>query len=258
MSYFDIYKGYIYCHISPSGKKYIGKTERPLNSRWANGKGYSSCTVFKKAIDKYGWENFEHLVLEEIKAKTKEELQKILSNKERDYILKYNTLVPNGYNLTIGGEGVTKICISEDDLKKYYIDLDYSPEKIALLFNTNGNLIRSLLKQAGIWREKKHVVSLPKKELEQLYLIEKKGIYEIAKIKNCRSEVIKNRLEEYQIPIRTRSEVQKSKISYEELYQWYVEQKLSVPKIASLAKCSKSTVYNTIDRYCLNRREYGK
>ena len=198
------------------------------------------------------------MVLEEIKAKTKEELQKILSNKERDYILKYNTLVPNGYNLTTGGEGVTKICISEDDLKKYYIDLDYSPEKIALLFNTNGNLIRSLLKQAGIWREKKHVVSLPKKELEQLYLIEKKGIYEIAKIKNCRSEVIKNRLEEYQIPIRTRSEVQKSKISYEELYQWYVEQKLSVPKIASLAKCSKSTVYNTIDRYCLNRREYGK
>ena len=124
-----------------------------------------------------------------------------------------------------------------------------------MLFNTNGNLIRSLLKQAGIWREKKHVVSLPKKELEQLYLIEKKGIYEIAKIKNCRSEVIKNRLEEYQIPIRTRSEVQKSKISSEELYQWYVEQKLSVPKIASLAKCSKSTVYNTIDRYC---RRCGK
>ena len=104
----------------------------------------------------------------------------------------------------------------------------------------------------------KFICNLTKEELEQLYLIEKKGIYEIAKIKNCRSEVIKNRLEEYQIPIRTRSEVQKSKISYEELYQWYVEQKLSVPKIASLAKCSKSTVYNTIDRYCLNRRECGK
>lgn len=166
MSYFDIYKGYIYCHISPSGKKYIGKTERSLNSRWANGKGYSSCTVFKKAIDKYGWENFEHMILEEIRAETKEELQEILSKKERDYILKYNTLAPNGYNLTTGGEGVTKV----------YIDLDYSPEKI----------------------------------------------------------------------------------SYEKLYQWYIEQQLSIPEIASLAKCSKSTVYNTIDRYCLNRREYGK
>lgn len=247
-------KGYIYCHISPSGKKYIGKTEQTLTSRWANGKGYNSCRVFKKAIDKYGWDNFEHLILEEVSANSKKELQEKLSRKEQEYIYKYNTLAPNGYNLTSGGEGASIVFVPEEELKKYYIDLDYSPEKIAVIFNTNGNLIRGLLKNMGIYRKQKHVISIPKKELEQLYLVEKKGIYEIAKIKNCRSEVIKQRLEEYQIPIRTNNEVQKNKISYKDLYNWYVEQNLSVLEIAHLAKCSKSTVYNSINRYCLNRR----
>lgn len=32
-------KGYIYCHISPSGKKYIGQTIRKLEHGFDNGKG---------------------------------------------------------------------------------------------------------------------------------------------------------------------------------------------------------------------------
>ena len=32
--------GYIYCHISPSGKKYIGQTTTSLEHRFNNGKNY--------------------------------------------------------------------------------------------------------------------------------------------------------------------------------------------------------------------------
>jgi hypothetical protein len=53
---------YIYCHTAPNGKRYIGQTcaECP-ERRW--GKGYKGCTHLEHAIEKYGWDNFEHSVL---------------------------------------------------------------------------------------------------------------------------------------------------------------------------------------------------
>lgn len=54
----------IYRHISPSGKCYIGQTNQKPESRWNNGKVYSRAFKFGKAIDRYGWENFTHEILE--------------------------------------------------------------------------------------------------------------------------------------------------------------------------------------------------
>lgn len=54
----------VYKHTSPSGKVYIGITCREPRKRWDNGKGYAHCPHFKAAIQKYGWENFEHEILE--------------------------------------------------------------------------------------------------------------------------------------------------------------------------------------------------
>ena len=50
----------VYCHTSPSGKRYVGITCKSLNSRWQNGKGYLYNKHFYSAIQKYGWENFKH------------------------------------------------------------------------------------------------------------------------------------------------------------------------------------------------------
>ena len=59
--------GFIYCYTSPSGKKYIGKTKTSLKERAKNNaKGYKGCPVFYNAIQKYGWENFEVEILEEV------------------------------------------------------------------------------------------------------------------------------------------------------------------------------------------------
>lgn len=94
----------VYIHINKSnGKKYIGITRMKPNDRWKNGYGYKSVgkqTHFYNAILKYGWNNFDHIIVRsnmpEACAKT---LEKIL-------IQKYNTTDRNlGYNISTGGDG---------------------------------------------------------------------------------------------------------------------------------------------------------
>lgn len=59
-----IYK--IYGHRSPPNKWYIGRTEQTLEGRWNKGKGYTKDQpkIFR-AIKKYGWDNFEHILIAE-------------------------------------------------------------------------------------------------------------------------------------------------------------------------------------------------
>ena len=55
----------IYLHKNKiNNKVYIGQTKcvNP-NNRWRNGTHYEN-TLFGKAIQKYGWDNFEHIILE--------------------------------------------------------------------------------------------------------------------------------------------------------------------------------------------------
>lgn len=103
----------IYCHINKiNGKQYIGLTcENPPSRRWgSNGINYKQCRCFYNAIQKYGWNNFEHIILED--NLTFEQAEQL----ERYYIQLYNTISPNGYNLTSGGE--IKKEVSEETRKR--------------------------------------------------------------------------------------------------------------------------------------------
>lgn len=53
----------VYKHTTPSGKIYIGITSMNVNHRWKNGKGYKSCLLFNRAIEKYGWNNIKHEII---------------------------------------------------------------------------------------------------------------------------------------------------------------------------------------------------
>ena len=57
----------IYMHKNKiNGKVYIGQTYTSLRARFGkNGIGYKGCPIFYNAIQKYGWDNFEHEILEE-------------------------------------------------------------------------------------------------------------------------------------------------------------------------------------------------
>jgi group I intron endonuclease len=91
------------CTNKINGKAYIGQTIKALEERI---KGHSYETVrgvrrpFYNALRKYGFENFTWEILDE-----STEIREILNSLERFYIKKFNTLVPNGYNLAPGGEG---------------------------------------------------------------------------------------------------------------------------------------------------------
>ena len=51
-------------HTSPSNKKYIGITSLKPEYRWNKGNGYKTQTVFYRAIQKYGWDNFKHEIID--------------------------------------------------------------------------------------------------------------------------------------------------------------------------------------------------
>lgn len=89
----------VYQHIFPNGKSYIGITskENPYDRFGKNGREYGH--YIGNAIKKYGWENVEHIILETGLN------EKDANEKEKFYIKEFNTQVPNGYNITSGGEG---------------------------------------------------------------------------------------------------------------------------------------------------------
>ena len=95
-----MFKGnyYLYAHVNKINYKiYIGITSKKPKYRWDNGNGYVNCTYFYKAIKKYGWDNFEHIVL--AKNISKEFALKL----EKFYIKKCNSHNEKyGYNCTTG------------------------------------------------------------------------------------------------------------------------------------------------------------
>lgn len=91
---------YIYKYTNKvNNKNYIGKTNRPNRRKYEH--LYSSANnsqyVFHKAIRKYGIHSFDYEILEEIAGAEWED-------RETFYIKKFNSLVPNGYNVATGGQ----------------------------------------------------------------------------------------------------------------------------------------------------------
>lgn len=91
----------VYVHTNiVNNKKYVGITRRNPELRWANGKGYKG-QVFGAAIEKYGWDKFEHEIL--YSGLTQEEAEQ----KEVELIDFWNTCDRNfGYNRHPGGDVV--------------------------------------------------------------------------------------------------------------------------------------------------------
>lgn len=86
----------VYKHTDPNGLVYIGITRNLPQQRWNDGSGYESQRKFYKAIQKYGWVNFKHEIIDA--ALTEEEAKElennlIIKNRSFDPIYGYNTRV---------------------------------------------------------------------------------------------------------------------------------------------------------------------
>ena len=124
MNYLDLKQnpkdgyGYIYKYTSPSGKSYIGQTTYSIYDRAGiDGKRYKNCSIFYRAIQKYGLENFTIEILDEVPENQLEELEKY-------YMKEFNTLKPNGYNYFEMGSGPRSVKLSTA-IDVYDLDLNY-------------------------------------------------------------------------------------------------------------------------------------
>lgn len=101
----------IYAHRNKiNNKYYVGQTREKPERRWRpNGEGYKNSPKFYSAIKKYGWNNFEHIILQPNLSESQ------VDDREKFWIKYYNS-VENGYNCEQGGSK-NKI-ISEQSRKK--------------------------------------------------------------------------------------------------------------------------------------------
>ena len=84
-----------------NNKSYIGLTTRTLQERKLEHLRHikTENTYFHRAINEYGKDNFLWEIIDDTPSSIKE-----LKEKESYYIQYFNTLTPNGYNITTGGE----------------------------------------------------------------------------------------------------------------------------------------------------------
>ena len=103
-------------------KSYVGQLCNNLKFKYYWGSG----TYIKRTIKKYGKENFSKMILEELTCIDKKQLDR----REQFWIKKLNTRIPNGYNLTDGGEGTFGYSHTEETKKKIRLALVPSKEDI--------------------------------------------------------------------------------------------------------------------------------
>lgn len=102
----------VYIHENRiNGKVYIGMTGQKPKRRWDNGRGYAKNIYFSRAINKYGWHNFDHRILYD--NLTLEQANEI----ERALIKEYDsTNINKSYNIALGGNGSGSV--SEESRKR--------------------------------------------------------------------------------------------------------------------------------------------
>ena len=119
----------IYLHKNKiNGKCYVGQTSVDPLERWrTDGYGYHNQQYFYRAIKKYGWDNFEHIILE-----TDLTIENV-NERERYWGEYYNALVPNGYSLYLGDtlqSEESAIKKSQALKEKWHNDLTYTEHMI--------------------------------------------------------------------------------------------------------------------------------
>lgn len=136
-------------------KIYIGQS-CDIERRWRDHRNslYSShCYDYPlyRAFRKYGLENFSFEVLEECS-------ENELNNKEKDYIHEYKSMVPNGYNQTLGGQSSKPSVLTKeevDEIKNLLKISSLTQEEIGYKFLVSQNAISDI--NIGVtWIEKQY------------------------------------------------------------------------------------------------------
>ena len=127
----------VYCHTNKvNGKIYIGLTcSHNPKRRWRGGAGYYKCPRFYAAVQKYGWNNFTHEVLETGLTEAQ------ASEAERLYISFFDAdTKERGYNIQPGG--ISSGGMSEagkESLRAHNTGLNANKQRPVVSFDLDGN-----------------------------------------------------------------------------------------------------------------------
>jgi len=193
-----------------NNKPYIGQTTD--EEYWKSGKYKGSGSLFKKAIKKYGFNNFKSELI--CYANSQEELNDL----EIKYISEFNSIYPNGYNIKLGGNNNGKQHVkTKDKIRTKLTGTKHSEEtKIKMSLARKG---KTVLEET---KEKLRQANLGKKiseETKQKMIISKQNISKETKIKMSNSHIGKNLTNKTKEKIakshigKKHSEVTKEKIS---------------------------------------------
>lgn len=134
----------VYIHKFPNKKVYIGITDRPVKTRWGvNGCGYNQQPVMWNAIQKYGWDNIEHIILFDNLS------QEEASKKEKELIKEYNSQIHNGHGYNIQDGGFGGSIYNRDEVLELW-DKGYNAKKIAEIMECNIKTICNILTELNI------------------------------------------------------------------------------------------------------------
>ncbi len=129
----------VYKHIFPNEKYYIGITKNNVEDRWKSGTGYNNQILMKRAIEKYGWDNIRHEIVEEGLT------YKEACDKEQYYIDLFKTTNRQyGYNVTSGGDCGT--CIVNPVIQYYKMSVVNKFENLTVaskFLGISGTAIKS-------------------------------------------------------------------------------------------------------------------
>ena len=167
----------VYMHENKTNQKRdIGITGQNPEVRWRKGDNYKTCTAMNRAIEKYGWDGFEHIIL--FQGLTKEEA----CEKEIQLISEYDTRNPeHGYNICVGGGGTSGCMFSDEEIER---------RSKAWIGENNPNYHGKMLTEE--FKEKLRQINLGSKHTEE----HKRKISESCKGKTHHDDGFKQRLAE--------------------------------------------------------------
>lgn len=155
------YTGYIYSITNEiNGKSYIGKTN-DLVRRWKEHcYSHGGTAILDKAFKKYGLEHFVFDIVAQIPFDNIEELNDVLAQLEMYYIELYDTY-HNGYNATMGGDGIsgykqspeTTEKIRQANLGRVLTEEHKAKCRIANLGNHHTEKAKEAIRQALLHRD---------------------------------------------------------------------------------------------------------
>lgn len=240
--------GYIYRIMDlTNGKCYIGqhKYDKPV----LDPKYHGSSKIIKNQIKKHPKNFLEEILM--ICATLEE------ANYFETYFIEHmNTLYPNGYNLTEGGDNNP---MNNPYVRAKHLESSKSPDRCKKISEALKGKPKSEKHKANMSGENNHnyKYKISEDEIYNLYVFQKKSLREIAKIYGCHKSVILRRMKKFNIERReskvARGMQIKHCISKEQLYNLYVKDNLSASYIANLFECSLSCICKKLKKYNIEK-----